>query len=310
MNDLPILAQSDYAKRINRVIDHVLQNLDLRVNLEQLAEVANFSPYHFHRIFKDVTGETLNAFVTRVRLERALYLLSHAPTKQIQEVAETCGFSSHSDFTRRFRTHYGTAPRRFALTEYRQLNRQRLEAATPLSDNRDDAPDPRDAATAPETAADEFAVTLRRYPERRIAYTRVWQPFIGTNVVAAAEALVAWAEERGLEGGQWLGYMWDDPEITELDKCRYDVGVTVPSSVAEDDVVSVIVMPAMSVATVEIRGSLEIEQRAIDWLYATWLPTSGYVPDNYPCFESWCGLPFGHGTEYFELDIELAVMQA
>ncbi|MBI4626873.1 MAG: hypothetical protein HY736_27085 [Verrucomicrobia bacterium] len=50
--------------------------------------------------------------------------------------------------------------------------------------------------------------------------------------------------------------------------------------------------------------------RAIDWLYRTWLPTSGYVPTEQPTFEAFLGRPFAHGDEYFELRAQLPVMRA
>jgi AraC family transcriptional regulator len=61
----------DYADRINRAINFVLNNMDRPIRLEQVARVACFSPFHFHRIFRSLIGESLNEFVKRVRLERA-----------------------------------------------------------------------------------------------------------------------------------------------------------------------------------------------------------------------------------------------
>lgn len=304
MADLSNLAVSDYSRRINRVVDHIQQNLTSRFTLDQLAEIACFSPYHFHRIFTNAVGETLNSFVVRVRLERALYLLSHHPTLQIQEVAKACGFTSHSDFTRSFRSRFGIAPRRFNVPEYRELQRTKLQdsvggieegkqlAKLPTGDN-----------------PDGFSVSFHECPQRNVAYIRAWRPFEGVGVVTAATTLISWARERGLETGQWLGYMWEDPDVTDLDQCRYDVGVTVLPSVKEDEVVSVVSLAPMKVASVEVSGPIDVEQHALDWLYSTWLPSSGFVPDHQPCFEAWKGLPFDHGMTYFELDVEFPVVR-
>jgi AraC family transcriptional regulator len=56
-----------------------------------------------------------------------------------------------------------------------------------------------------------------------------------------------------------------------------------------------------------VRGSIELEQRALDWLFGSWLPRSGYLPADQPCFEAWIGRPFGHGYEHFELCVQLPV---
>ncbi len=65
--------------------------------------------------------------------------------------------------------------------------------------------------------------------------------------------------------------------------------------------------PAMLVAEVVVRGGIDLELRALDWLYGTWLPRSRYVPDDQPCFEAWIGRPFQHGPEHFELLLQLPV---
>jgi hypothetical protein len=48
----------------------------------------------------------------------------------------------------------------------------------------------------------------------------------------------------------------------------------------------------MTVAEVAIRGGLDLELRALQWLYGSWLPRSGFVPDDQPGFEAWVGLVF------------------
>ncbi len=63
----------------------------------------------------------------------------------------------------------------------------------------------------------------------------------------------------------------------------------------------------MTVAQVDVRGGIDLELRALQWLFGAWLPRSGYVPDDHPCFEAWIGRPFSHGTDYFELRAQLPV---
>ena len=80
--DLPNLANFDYVDRVNRAVDYVTRNLDQPLQLEDVARAACFSPYHFHRIFRSLMGETLASFVKRVRLERSVYLLSHRKRRE------------------------------------------------------------------------------------------------------------------------------------------------------------------------------------------------------------------------------------
>jgi AraC family transcriptional regulator len=153
-------------------------------------------------------------------------------------------------------------------------------------------------------------VTLRKLPARRVAYIRVQRPYEGDHVLRAITRLLAWAEARGLADGQWLGYQWEDPEIVPLDKCRYDVGVEVPSYTRADGEESINTFPPCLIAEVEIKGTIEVELRALHWLYLTWLPNSGFAPAHQPGFEAWNGRPFAHGMEHFELRAQLPVVPA
>jgi AraC family transcriptional regulator len=223
VQDLPNLAKFDYVARVNRSIDYITANLDRPLRLEDVAKAACFSPYHFHRIFRALIGETLAAFVKRVRLERAVYLLSHRERARLTDVALACGFSSSSDFSRSFRSRYGVAPSEFDVSSFRRARREAMQASLAPPEERH-----RLARLPTGTNPDGFAVTLRNSGPRRVAYIRVHRPYEGDHVQQAAARLLAWAEARGLADGQWLGYQWDDPEIVPLEKCRYDIGCRSP----------------------------------------------------------------------------------
>lgn len=284
----------------------MLNNLERPIRLEQVARVACFSPFHFHRIFRLFIGESLNEFVKRVRLERALAMMSRKNWKtkrhlSLTDIAFATGFNSSADFSRSFKQRYGVPPRRFDIASYRAHRREQwqIDVNGPDEANRLDR-------LKPGTNPDGFEVCLRRLPERGVAYMRVHDSFRPGAVFQVASQLVRWAEARGLADGQWLGYMWDDPEITASKLCRYDVALEV-DHVPKGPEVSYLRFPAMEVAEVKICGSIELELRALDWLYGTWLPGSGYVPAEQPGFEAWIGRPFAHGTDYFEFFIQLPV---
>ncbi len=58
----------DYLERVNRAIDHIVRNLAEPLTLEEVARHAFFSPFHFHRVFRSLTGEPLLQFIKRLRL--------------------------------------------------------------------------------------------------------------------------------------------------------------------------------------------------------------------------------------------------
>jgi AraC family transcriptional regulator len=97
----------EYEGRVNRVVDHIGGHLGEELSLAALARVAAFSPFHFHRVFRAVTGETLFGFIQRLRLERSASVLLAVPDRSVLEVALDHGFASAATFARAFRARFG-----------------------------------------------------------------------------------------------------------------------------------------------------------------------------------------------------------
>ena len=88
---------------IHRVMDHVRRHLADDLSLTRLADVAHFSPHHFHRVFKKETGETVSDFTRRSRLERAVQLMRGSPDRELSSIAAEVGFTTPSEFSRVFK---------------------------------------------------------------------------------------------------------------------------------------------------------------------------------------------------------------
>src|SRR5215471_18430069 len=102
----------DYQSRILRVLVHIQKNLDSQVSLEELAGIASFSPFHFHRIFSGMVGESVKEHVRRLRLERAAHRLRFAG-QPVTEIALDAGYETHESFTRAFGVMFGEPPIEF-----------------------------------------------------------------------------------------------------------------------------------------------------------------------------------------------------
>ncbi len=105
--------QTDHRNRINKVFEHIDKNLDSDLSLAVVSEIACFSPFHFHRVFKTITGETLNEYVTRRRIEKAASVLIHNRSIRIKELSLQNGFDNNASFTRAFKKFYGVNPSKF-----------------------------------------------------------------------------------------------------------------------------------------------------------------------------------------------------
>ncbi|WP_271782882.1 AraC family transcriptional regulator [Aquimarina algiphila] len=109
--------RKDYINRVNKALRFIDDHLDSELSLESVANAAHYSPFHFHRIFKAMVNETLNAYITRRRIEKMASILMHKKEVRITELSLQYGFNSNSAFTRAFKNFYSVSP-----SEFRKLN--------------------------------------------------------------------------------------------------------------------------------------------------------------------------------------------
>ncbi|MFC2078627.1 GyrI-like domain-containing protein [Candidatus Bipolaricaulota bacterium] len=298
MMDQGEIRRQEYVGRINRVMDHIRADLTGDLRLETLARVASFSPYHFHRVFKAVVGETVNMFIRRVRLQMAASQLSSNPKKSITRIATDCGFSSPSSFARDFRRTFGMSASQFraggqdSIAKFREaLSQTGVEF---LGDS-----DPRNDRTPM-----EFSVEVKTMPEFHVAYIRHVGRY--NKIGEAFERLMRWAGPRGLlcfPETSIFGIYYDSPEVTPVSQLRSDACVTVPVGTAVDGEVGTMTIPGgqFAVAHVEIDPTQYGE--AWDRLIGDWLPRSGYQPDDRLCYELYLNDPDEHPEKKHIVDI-------
>jgi AraC family transcriptional regulator len=105
--------QITYISSVNKALQFMDENLDTNLSLETISKVACFSPFHFHRIFKAITNETLNSYINRKRIEKVASVLTHKPEVSITELSLLFGFNSNSSLTRAFKKYYSISPSEF-----------------------------------------------------------------------------------------------------------------------------------------------------------------------------------------------------
>ena len=108
------VTEKEYKSRIDAVIDYILKNLNNDISLQALSNVANYSPYHLQKIFKQVIGKTPKQYIIKLKIETSLHLIIIHPHKSIIEIATECGFSSPSVFSRAFKNYFGVSPEKIS----------------------------------------------------------------------------------------------------------------------------------------------------------------------------------------------------
>lgn len=105
----------EYKKRIVKIIQYIDNNLDTELSLEKVSEIGAYSPFHFHRIFRLITGETLQNYITRKRIEKSAFYLALKKNLSVKDIYHEFGFSNHSTFNKTFKKNYGKS-----LSEFRK----------------------------------------------------------------------------------------------------------------------------------------------------------------------------------------------
>lgn len=289
---------SEYTRRIDRVIDHLRANLDRPVKLKELAGVACFSEFHFHRVFGAVAGETLNNFAIRLRLEKAARLLRFSK-RRLTDIALDCGFSSSATFSRAFRFGYDTSPTQFRMSgeikksKIRKAINTGQEYVLPMS------------AEEKKTA---FPVRLIDLPERRVAYIRVTDAFKMDRVLAAFKTMIAWAKSQNIfSRGTLFGMTVDDPDVTPKHLYRYEVCLASSAPFECMEGMSRLRIPAMRYAATRISGDIRMVATAWDYLIRNWLINSAYEPEHAPALEIFLKKETATDWSHFELDLCLPI---
>lgn len=274
--------RSFYERAVARAAEHVVRHLDDALDLEALAATVNISPFHFHRIFRGMLGETPLELHRRLRLERAAWTLSTSRAP-VTRVAFDAGYDTHEAFTRAFRARYGQAPSRFraraaagrAASPDGCVRPAQTELASRSALHY--SPGGPGRATLPLIQEDyRMQVTLSDRPALRAAasrhggaYNRISEAFQRLHGIAGPAGLVR-------PGTEMLAVYHDDPETTAEPELRSDAALTVPPDVPIPAGLAEIAIPAGRYAVTTHVGPYEQLGDAWANLMGGWLPRSGY----------------------------------
>jgi AraC family transcriptional regulator len=267
-----------YAERVQRVVDYLADHLDEALDLEALARVACFSPYHFHRIYRALLGETVSDTVRRLRLHRAAIDLLDRELP-IERTASRAGYASQAAFTRAFRAEYGTPPARYRGSR-------------------------RIAQLDQESNPGMYQVETITLPKIRVAAIEHRGGYQTTS--RAFERLMAVAATTGLlrPDTRSFGVFYDDPSAVPEAELRAAACITVPDHWASSGEITEAHIEGGRYARIVHTGSYTELKTAYDWLYQTWLTDSAEEPRDLPCIEEYLNNP----RQVPAKDLETAVM--
>lgn len=313
----PPISSEQYGYRLNHVLDYIDAQLDGDLSLETLAEQAHFSRFHFLRVFQDWYGEAPMAYVRRRRLEAGAALLRYGD-HSITDVALRCGFDTADGFARSFRQYFGTAPARWRKPGDPAAAQATRAASPAVADPVANEPVASDsvgtgrAAASPVSQAaptQAWAVHVEHLPEVRVAYTRRVGVY-GEASAAQWQQLADWMQRHRLSGLTRYGMGLDDPGLTPVDKCRYDVCVALPTNFEPPPRTPIKTVPGGLHAVLAYTGPPEGSGAAWVWLLKHWLPQSPHQLAPRAAFERYPSALPDPGAQAQDCELCLPLMLA
>jgi AraC family transcriptional regulator len=269
---------SFYQQAVQRAVDRIATHLDQALDLEHLARAAALSPFHFHRVFRGMVGETPLELHRRLRIERAAWNLLHTDTP-VTSIAFQAGYETHEAFTRTFRARYDCSPselRRNGRSSGPQCARPfQIEIAARCGLHyRADRTD--HAGTHFITGVETMDVDIKDMQELRVATVRHLGPY--HRISTAFSRLGEIAEASGLLEPRptMIAIYHDDPEVTAEADLRADAAITVSPEAALPAGLSEMRIPGGRYACTRHVGPYEELGDAWARLMGQWLPQSGH----------------------------------
>jgi AraC family transcriptional regulator len=264
--------KNDYAKRINKVIEYIHNNIQEDMNLKKLAEISHFSNYHFHRIFKGLNHETLAAYISRARVEKAAYLLRYTQLP-VEEIAYNVGFEFPSSLSKAFKQFYNLSPIAYRKNrEYSIIKRRKKK----LGIFRD--------LVSPRLVKLENKTVI--YIQQIGIYNVLKHPEIW-------ERLQIYAQKRGIQPDEveYIGNYHDDISVTETHKLRWDICLSVNKPINVEDEIGIKTIPGGKYAVFLYEGPFNSRSVIYDAIFTNWLPNSGYEVRDLPIYEKYLSHP-------------------
>jgi AraC family transcriptional regulator len=312
-------SKKEYSARIQRVIDYIKQNSNEDLSLEALANVAHFSKFHFHRIFKAVTGENLNSFVNRVRIEKSAFLLIYN-NETITNVAYLTGFSSSAVFSRAFRQHYNLSPTQWRETKTKhKSNNCKTNSNVCAAENEItlyiDSSTKQPHWRINMKSQNKINVKVCNMPDIHIAYVRHtgnYNPQDKQLFQSLFSRLMAWAVPRNLfsppETKAFTVYSGGHPETTSPENLCVDVCISIEPNTLVEEGIGKRVIPKGPYAMVNLNDAT-VQECAAAWdtLFNCWLPESGFQPSEGAYYVNHLNDPEQHPKKLYSVEMYLPV---
>ncbi len=269
-------------KRLLRVLDHIHDNPAGDLSLDALSDIAAMSRFHWHRVFRAMTGETMAQAVRRIRMHRASYYLVMTDIP-VARIASDTGMPNLASFNPFFTDHFGMTPAAF---------RKRGELRPFVRNQR-----PRITLMHPVTIRTEGAMRLAAVAHKG-AYFEISRAFQTLSAIMGTRDLFA-------KAGRMIAVFYDDPQTVPVPDLRSHAAFEVTGDTFLEEPLEEITLAPGRQAVLTYRGPYAGLPAAYDQLFGVWLPASGEEPADAPSFEVYLNTPMDTAPDDLVTELHL-----
>lgn len=284
---------SQHLTRINEVLFYIHQDISRELSAKELAGIAAYSEQHFHRIFKQVVGESVHRYICRARMEYAANKLMFDPRSSVLEIANSCGFSSASSFNKAFKAIFHMSPSGWRAHDSKVADKPYLKDAEIAAGYRNVA---KKQMSRPK---------IIEVPERFVAYVR--HTGYNRSIRNTWLILKAWAEAEHRDFSTQFGLHHSNPCWIELEHCRYVACIEINKPIQRRSIVTQLVIPGGLHAVFPLEGKYGELLPQISLILEDWLPKTAFKLRSTPGYVRYTKNHFLDEDERFELEFYLPI---
>ena len=277
--------KKDHLQRVNEVLYQIHLDITKEHSVKSLSSLVSMSPFHFNRVFKHITKESLHSYIRRIRLEHSANALLFNPDSSITQILQNSGFVSNSSFTHAFKEYFSVTPTKWREVDVAKQIKQNIKEISPLH------------------------VEVCYFEEMRVAYVRhkgydksikdAWM-----RLFEFCDALDLYVQKMPM-----IGLHHSNPNIVKTQECHYVacLGIDTDRKIYPNARVGIMNIPKIFCAKFSLQGIYGELMKYMDYIYYEWLPNSQYEKVHLPSLAHYRTNHFISKNEKFDLDFYVPI---
>lgn len=276
----------------NDILFYIYTNIDVDINMDELALSFGISKFYMHKIFKEIFGRNIYESIKSIRLQKASTLLLTNKYSTITEIASLCGYSSQTSFIRVFKERFLMTPTQWKKDGYKRYSKTILEESQKAKESN--------------AEFDNLEACIVKMPQIESYYIR--HNGYNDEIKQTWQKIQTWTYSNNIKNYRHIALFHDNPSVTHLDECQYVACI----EVSDKQMPSNDRLPKFNIsdgiyAKFDLSGSDGDLLKFMHWLYTEWLPSSEYETTTKPPYAIFHKNKYLSDDKRFELSFYLSI---